>query len=251
MIKTIKLDGKNNYIIDRSSGEILDRFDESRYFELVLTLDDSELNIRKSKITKQFDGQYIVQHNDDRYIIDDGYYNSLIKSGYIVFDNYDSINIDPEDKEFGIDLRNAIIKCIRSVLIKLNIKYNFVDGIGPEVPTLEYSGNKTVFTVDSENKDYTYTFVFDTINNMVNKNQSRKENDLTFYPFKKSMDRYGTIYLSVFCQKNRRIEDNSPRKKYVLPDSIIKELIKELNTDNSYHYVSNQVKRRLVFCKGI
>lgn len=251
MIKTIKLDGKNNYIEDKSTGEILERFDESRYVKVVLTLNDSILTIDSSKITKQFDGQYIVQHNDDRYIIDDGYYNSLIKSGYIVFNQYDTFNIDPEDKEFGIDLRNAIIRTLRQVLIQLNVKYNFVDGYPPEAFTLEYSGNKTIFKVGTNNDDYSYIFVFDTINNMVNKNQSRKENNLTFYPFKKSMDRYGTIYLSVFCQKNRKITDNSPRKKYILPDQIIKEIIKELNKSDQYHYVSNQVKRRLVYCKGI
>lgn len=246
MIKTIKLDGKNNYLVDSNTGEIVYKYDENKDLKLIITLDDSQLTISNQKISRQFDGQIIVQHNNDRYIIDDGYYNTLIKSGYIVFSIYDEINID--DKEFGIELRDTIIKHIRSVLTKIDKKFNFAN---PDADTLEYYGNKTVLKVDSAQGEYSYTFIFDTINNMVNKNQGRKDNGLTFYPFKKSMDRYGTIYLSVFCQKNRHILYNTPRKKYIIPDNIIKELIKELNTDNQFHYVSNQIKRHLVYCKGL
>ena len=251
MIKTIKLDGKDNYLMDNNTGEIVYKYDDDRDLRLVLTLDDSVLNISKQKISRQFDGQIIVQHNDDRYMIDDGYYNILIKSGYIVFNIYDEITVDPDHKDFGITLRDSIIKAVRKVIIELNREYNFVDGKAPSIPKLEYSGNKTTLIVDSENSEYSYMFVFDTINNMVNKNQGRKENDLTFYPFKKTMDRYGTLYLSVFCQKNKHIENNTPRKKYIIPDMIIKELIKKLNENDQYHYVSNQVKRRVVYCKGL
>lgn len=251
MIKTIKLDGKDNYLFDTNTGDIVYQYDDDKDLQLVLTLDDSVLNISKKKISRQFDGQIIVQHNDDRYIIDDGYYNTLIKSGYIVYNAYDEINIDPDFKEHGIVLRDGIIKQLRQVIMEINKEYNFINGAAPTEPTLEYSGNKTTLKIDSENGDFSYTFVFDTINSMVNKNQGRKENDLTFYPFKKSMDRYGTIYLSVFCQKNRHIEDNTPKKKYIVPDSIIKEIIKKLNDVDQYHYVSNQVKRRVVYCKGL
>lgn len=251
MIKTIKLDGKDNYLMDNNTGEIVYKYDENRDLQLVLTLDDSVLNISKQKISRQFDGQIIVQHNNDRYMIDDGYYNTLIKSGYIVFNIYDEITVDPVHKDFGITLRDSIIKAVRRVILELNREYNFVDGKAPSIPKLEYSGNKTTLIVDSENGEYSYMFVIDTINNMVNKNQGRKENDLTFYPFKKTMDRYGTLYLSVFCQKNKHIENNTPRKKYIIPDMIIKELIKRLNENDQYHYVSNQVKRRVVYCKGL
>lgn len=251
MIKTIKLDGKDNYLVDNTTGEVVYRYEEDKDLRLVLTLDDSILNIDKSKISKQFDGQYIVQHNDDRYIINDGYYNTLIKAGYIVFAHYDEMTIDPIHKDFGIQLRDAIIKTIRNTMMDLNRKYNFVDGKAPAIPKLEFSGNRTILQIDSENGDYSYMFVVDTINNMVNKNQGRKENNLTFYPFKKTMDRYGTMYLSVYCQKNKHIEDNSPRKKYIVPDNIIRDLIKRLNEVDSYHYVSNQVQRRVVYCKGL
>ena len=251
MIKTIKLDGKENYLVDNDTGKVVQRYEDDKNLQLVLTLDDSVLNISKSKISRQFDGQLIVQHNDDRYIIDDGYYNTLIKAGYIVFQSYDEMTIDPIHKDFGIQLRDAIMKAIRGVMMDLNKEYNFVEGKAPSIPKLEYSGNKTTLQIDDENGEYSYLFVVDTINNMVNKNQGRKENDLTFYPFKKTMDRYGTMYLSVFCQKNKHIEENSPRKKYVIPDNIIRELIKRLNEVDNYHYVSNQVQRRVVYCKGL
>mgnify|MGYP003293023376 FL=1 len=251
MVKASKLDGKDNYLFDTNTGDIVYRYDDDKDLQLVLTLDDSVLNISKKKISRQFDGQIIVQHNNDRYIIDDGYYNTLIKSGYIVYNMYDEINIDPNFKEHGITLRDGIIKQLRQVIMEINKEYNLIDGFVPEKPTMEISGNKTTLKIDSENGDFSYTFVFDTINSMVSKNQGRKENDLTFYPFKKSMDRYGTIYLSVFCQKKRHVEDNTPKKKYIVPDSIIREIIKKLNEIDQYHYVSNQVKRRVVYCKGL
>ena len=179
MIKTIKLDGKDNYLFDTNTGELVYRYDDNRDLQLVLTLDDSVLNISQKKISRQYDGQIIVQHNNDRYIIDDGYYNALIKSGYIVYNAYDDINIYPDYKEYGITLRDGIIKQLRKVIMEINKEYNFIDGIAPEVPMLEYAGNKTTLKINSTNNDFSYTFVFDTINNMVNKNQGRKENDLT------------------------------------------------------------------------
>lgn len=252
MIKTIKLDGRNNYLLDKETGEIVERYTDNPNLQLVLTLDDSVLNISNKKISRQFDGQIIVQHNDDRYIIDDGYYNTLIKSGYVVFSMYDEITIDFEHKDFGVTLREGIIKQLRSVLLDVNREYNFgPNGEPPVSPTLEYAGNKTTLKIDSENGDFSYIFIFDTINNMVNKNQGRKENDLSFYPFKKCMDRYGTLYLSVFCQKNHKVIDNTPKKKYIVPDTVIRDIIKRLNELDRYHYVSNQVKRRVIYCKNL
>ena len=92
MIKTIKLDGKDNYLFDNNTGEVVYRYDDTKDLQLVLTLDDSVLNITKQKISRQFDGQIIVQHNDDRYMIDDGYYNTLIKCMQVGIFNKDTLN---------------------------------------------------------------------------------------------------------------------------------------------------------------
>lgn len=244
MIKTIKIDGKENYFVNRETDEKELKYDSDKNLQLVLKLDGSTLKVDSEKISKLVDGQIVVQHNNDRYIIDDGYYNTLIKAGYIIFDKYDQFNINPDDKEFGLELRSRIIKSIREILFILNRKYNSAIDTGEIM--LDISGNKTTFKVYTEY--YKYTFIVDTINNMVNKNQDRKENSLPYYPFKKSMDRYGTVYLSVFCEKIKETpETESVRKKYVLPDNIIKEIISELNKTDNYHYNANQVKRKLVF----
>lgn len=244
MIKTVRLDGRKAYFCNKDTGEIIYKYDENnKDLKLVINLEDSVLEINQDKINRQYDGQIIVQHNDDRYIVDDGYNNSLIKAGYIVYSNYDEINIDPMDKEFGISLRDQIIMEIRKVCIECSPEFEF--------DTIDYNGLKTVLHLNDINNDYSYTIIIDTVNNIVNRNQSRKENSLTYYPFMKNMDKYGTMYLSIFCQKNHHIENNTPKKKYIIPDRFIVNLISKLNDISNYHYVSCRVNRRVVYCKGM
>ena len=45
-------------------------------------------------------------------------------------------------------------------------------------------------------RDFAMINANDLKNFIVNKNHIRKDNDLSFYPFDKSMDKYGTIYVS-------------------------------------------------------
>lgn len=248
MIKTVRLDGRRAYFCNKNTGEIIYKYDENnKDLKLVINLDDSVLEINQDKIGRQYDGQIIVQHNDDRYIVDDGYNNTLVKAGYIVYDNYDEINIDasdPEQLKFGLSLREDIYHSILEALGDDNLikDFKYID--------LEYIGHQTVFKIKNDD-DYTYTIIIDTVNNIVNRNQRRKENSLTYYPFAKNMDRYGTMYLSIFCQKNHHIENNTPRKKYIIPDNFIIKLIQKLNEKSKYHYVSCRVNRKVVYCRGM
>lgn len=246
MIKTVKLDGRRAYFYDKNTGEIIYKYDENNEnLKLIIHLEDSALDIDNKIITRQYDGQIIVQFNDDRYIIDDGYNNTLIKAGYIVYDKYDEINIDPIEKEYGLALREKVIQDIRTVL-----QHQETEDLGYKYNDIDYNHSKTTLTIKADD-DYTYTIIIDTVNNIVNRNQSRKENSLTYYPFNKDMDRYGTMYLAIFCQKNHHIENNTPKKKYIISDKFIVNLISELNNITNYHYVSCRVNRRVVYCKGM
>ena len=70
---------------------------------------------------------------------------------------------------------------------------------------------------------------------------------MSFYPFDKSMDKYGTIYVSVFAQKNFKVV-NDP-DKYTLPESAIKDLVFRLGKD--YHFTSLPVKNRIIYWPGL
>lgn len=244
MIKTVKLD-KKNYFKDSLTGNKIYRYDPANNnLSLILTLDDeSILTVDSSQIRQIFGGQVIVQHNNDRYIIDDGYQNVLIKAGYIVFENYD-IEHQP-DKNIGIQLRSKIIDRIRMIADHISVKYNKDCGIN----NMKYNGSETTIYIGTEEDDFSYTIRFDTINNIVNKNQIRKTNSLPFYPFDKEMDKYGTIYVSVFAKKNTRLDAESGNQKYKIADGIIEEIVSLLG--QLFHYISLPIKQKVLFYKGI
>ena len=186
MIFTVKLD-KNNFFLDKITGEVLDRYDpNNENLQLNMKLKDSILKVDFKSIIQEYGGQISVQYLDNKYIIDDGYQDTLIKCGYIVYRNYDNERID--DISVGNFIRDNIIDNIRE---KLQIIEN--DG------SINVTGNETLLTIRNEN--YLYKFRFDTISNIVTKNYKRKDNSLIYYPFDKAMDKYGTIYVSIFAQK--------------------------------------------------
>lgn len=243
MISTVRLDN-NNYIIDKSTGEIIDRYDPAnKNVELHLTLPESILVVDGENIVQEYGGNIIVQYNDDRYIIDDGFANTLIKCGYIVYKDYDvEHKVSPS---VGKTLRNSIIESIRELLPGLAKKYNIKGSDLSKLVTCE--GNESIVYIGNESDHFTYMIKFNTVNFIVNKNHIRKDNSLSFYPFDKSMDKYGTIYLSVFAQKNFN-KFNDP-DKYSIPDAFIRDLVSQLGID--YHYISLPIKSRVIYWNGL
>ena len=243
MIKTIRLDRKDNYLIDSETKLIVDRYDpDNKNLQLVLQLEDSTLRVDSSKIVTEFGNQIAVQHNDNKYIIDDGYQNILTKAGYIVYKNYDDEYI--YDRNQGIKTRDYILKEISKSLY--DIANNYQDIIG-KMDENESSENNIV--IGDKYAPYKVSIVTDTVSSIVTKNQLRKDNSLPFYPFNKTMDKYGTIYISIFTQKNRRMSDEEKNIKYQISDSIIKDLINNLGV--LYHFIPQMIKRRVIKAKGI
>ena len=71
---------------------------------------------------------------------------------------------------------------------------------------------------------------------------------LAYYPFDKNMDKYGTMYVSVFCQRYSTNVDNSA--KFAKSKEIISNVLSELNWNNnkhSYHYVSMENPKRIIY----
>lgn len=234
MVYTVKLD-KNNYFLDKSTGNIVDRYDPTnKNLELILTLPDSILKVDASSIIQEYGGSIAIQHLDNKYIIDDGYQDIMIKCGYIVYKNYDHERINNITK--GLEIRNKLIKDVRDALNKL--------AADKSLYSVFTKGNETIMRIYTNN--YCYKFRFDSISSIVTKNYARKDNGLTYYPFDKSKDKYGTIYVSIFAKKLEASKDNN---KYDTPNNIITELIKLLGLE--YHFVSMPIKGRILFSTDI
>ena len=63
------------------------------------------------------------------------------------------------------------------------------------------------------------------------------------------MDKFGTIYVSIFAEMLRKLSEEEMNIKYQICDSIIKYLLNDLGPD--YHFIPQQVKRRVIKCKNL
>jgi hypothetical protein len=237
MVKIVKLDKHNNYLIDVESNTIVDKYDSTNpNIQLVMKLDDdSILKVDADKIKTEYGNQIVVNYNDDKYIIDDGYQNILIKAGYIVYKDYDVTNIT--DKDEGIKLRDELLSKLDNVI------GNLYDDV-----IIDNSGNSEFsFNITSDNHEY--TIIIETVNSIVSKNQQRKYNSLSFYPFLKSMDKYRTLYISIFARKMNKVTNESDNEKFRRADSIIKDIVNEAGPD--FHYNNQIIKRRVIYQKGL
>jgi hypothetical protein len=240
MIRTIRVDNINNYITDTNTGELIEKFDPNnkKNVKVTLSLPNSKLVINGENIIQSFGGEYIIQHNNDKYILDDGYQTTLLKCGYIVYKNYDKMH----NHDNGIEIRNKIISDIRKILPDIAKNYNISN---PE-DMINNNGMATELFIGSPEDHFNYIIRFDTVKAIVNKNHLRKDNNLPFYPFDKNMDKFGTIYVSIFIRKNNNCSDSN---KYNLPDSIIRDIIRSLGYE--YHYDSLQIRSRILYWANV
>lgn len=242
MVKTVKLDKCENYLIDTATNELLDRYDpNNRNLQLVIKLDNSELIVEADKINIEYGNLITVKFGDTKYIIDDGYQNMLVKSGYIVYKDYDEKNI--MDRNEGLATRDFVMTSVRDTIDDMLRDYNINND---DITRYEYPVANEFCMGD---KFYQYYIVLDTVNSIVNKNQLRKDNSLAFYPFDKRMDKFGTIYVSIFVERVAEDLSEMQENKFTRCDNIIKDLISRLGPN--YHFITQQIKRRVVKAKGL
>lgn len=245
MAKIITI-GENGYFINKSTGEkYLKYIPDDEDLLLVTELKDgSTLNVETSQISIAYGGQLVFNYNNEKYIIDDGYQDLLIRAGYIILDNYNKERV--EDKNEGIIIRNKFLLNISSVMDKI------INSKSSRKVTLETNSIYNQIKVIFEESGYRYTVYIDTVNNVVNKNQNRRKNDLSFYPFDKEMDKYGTMYLSMFAAKISENDDSN--KKYINADNFIMEFMKLLNEsdqDHNYIFEESVIKNKINNFNGI
>lgn len=250
MIKIVKIDLKDNYFVDELTGIIVDKFNpDNKYLNLVTKLeDDSILTVKNEQIIQKYGGQLIFEYKDDKYIIDDGYQNLLIRAGYIVKNKFDISTNFINERSIGIEYRNILFNYIKSEMREFMKEREFSYDIN-------YKENQSIEVIfldsDSDNK---FTIIIETINSVVNKNQQRKLNELPFYPFLKSMDKYCTMYMSIFAKKISSIT-NSDKAKYESAEKFIIDFINRLNknaTDNDqYRFERTIIRKRINYTEGI
>ena len=243
IIKVIKTDNnQDSYFNNKVTGKVQSKYEKDPNLILVTKIDNSIVEIPNYMIEKPYGGQLIVDYSDDeKYIIDDGYQDLLIRAGYIILNNYDVENI--ENKESGYQTRIQFMETVKDTVKKLltenNIQYKI---------TCMNQYIKFVFEISG----YQFTISVDSVNSIVNKNMQRKVNNLPFYPFIKTMDKFGTLYLSIFC---KRINDNIPDdfNRYNQAEKIIIQLLEELNNqdNNDYHFERIIIKKRINNFEGI
>lgn len=237
MTKTIKLDNNTNYLVDKSTNTLVPKYDpNNKDLELVIQLDDSTLIVSADKILTEYGDQVVVRYNDDLFIIDDGYQPTLTKAGYIVFQNYDSeMVLDKFQGQTILDEINRKAEDAIMTIIERTQEYSYIDD---NIQTNSYEFNHNGFK---------YTVRIDSVTKIVSKNQLRKDNSLPFYPFDKRMDKYGTIYCSIFAQKID--PEANLQEKYEVANNFIKNLLVEMGSE--YHFIPQAIKRRIIMAKGL
>lgn len=236
MVKIVKTDRVNNkaYYVDTKTGEILKKYSPCNpNLEFVMELEDgSLLHVDRYKIDVKY-SQPRFFYDGTVYIIIDGYEDILVKSGYLVYKNFDEVI--EMDIDIGIERRKWLIEEVETIFSKLKEKYDFNITRKGEFSQYErFTREGIEFTIGVEN-----------IANLVKYNIARKECALPYYPFIKGMDRYSTLYVSVFA---RRVEEGSDRR-YSISEDLIKDFSRIAESVNEdFHYVPVGVNRSVVKC---
>lgn len=244
MVRIIEINGVDNYFIDRETGQLSTIYEpENENIVFHCKTKDGEVDIEHDSIlTDNICKQRFFQLNNDKYYIYDGQQNILIQAGYIVMNNYDSERIN--DKDQGIKTRKSIIDLLKNVFLmhEFPVELENIPPVkkGNIMKKFEYGG-------------YQYILFINTINGIVNLNQRRKANQLPFYPFEKNMDKYGTLYLSIFCEK---VDDHAANQKdkYKVADELVNKMIAYANDEddlNEYKFIKIYKPSKITFCKSM
>ena len=172
--------------------------------------DGSLLEIPIEKCVKLTGGYYKTEYDGEEYIFDDGNRYESVLLGYLVYHNYDTESIS--DREEGLELRNRLYDEIVN-------KYRI------------YTNTKEIVKDDLD-----FVLCIDKIGSIVTKNQNRKEEGKKVFPYIKSMDKYGTFYVSIFSNSRDEI------KTKLCSSSIIHDMIDILGPDD-WKFVSKEYSR--------
>ena len=242
----INLDKFSDNFISDINGNRVSMLDLSNK-NLVIHLGDKRYGV--SSVRNLYGGLPFIEDNGDRVYLNDGYNDILIRSGYIVLDDYDERQID--NTQFGKFTRKFIMDSIKRAVGEVLDKGAAFSGAldnddRPECVIARFQDGISNIQM------YDYTAKFFTIDKIVRLNESRKINNLPYYSFLRNMDRYGCIYFMCFAKlKYEYTEEMASIMTKNSPTSVsslfVSKLIEEMNYnsgDNTYHFVPLSNKPR-------
>lgn len=242
MIKVIKLnDNDKNYMFDPKTNKVIEKYAPNSRFILKVQLDDgSELEVDSEQVHQNCGGQIYFIYADDKYIVDDGYRNTLIRCGYIIADNYDKLYI--HDRDIGLSVRSKLLEDINLAVLD-------IDFITKYKPIIKVNINRVI--VKFTKSGYNFTVIFDTVNGLVSKNLHRKGSGRPFYPFRRDVDKYGSLYMSIFCEKKHKFANKD--KEFIIAEDFISYFISIINRIGRfmYHYGPVYIHRRVIYVDGL
>lgn len=214
--------GTDVYFVNKDGSKpACQKFDGKH--KLLVQFDDSTLEVPEEKISEGYGNIISFQYNDTNYIVDDGYRNSLVRSGYFI------------SKDYGVNksrLTLPVQKC-EQINRDLIAELKYVLENDYEVHTFGYKITVNLFSISQ----------------LVNCNQRRKHNNLAFYPFESKLDKWMNIYYAVYLERE---EVRSARKDALdEADKIIGKLQKYWELKDKGNYVLPMIiKKKVVFLEG-
>ena len=217
---------KQSYFYDNNTNRVLYGYSpNNKNCTLKLLYDTTPRLFGVDEIKTDRSGDLYVNINNEKFIIDDGWRSELVRSGYIVYKNYDQEMI--VDNNEGLKVKNMNRDNLINAFSQAHINAQEIAPFRFKFTTLK--------------DEFDYIFYIDSLSAIVNKNQSRKLNNLPFYPFIRNMDKYGCVYISVFA-KRRHQSDNNPSMNFI--DGMIARIIKLLGDD--YKFTPNNIGTRIL-----
>lgn len=136
-----------------------------------------KIRIPMDKISIQVGGQIIFKHNNDKYIIDDGYRNKLIMAGYMKLNT----DLDPVD---NTELKSALMEAFSTLRFS------------------NMSVSSSMITIDNHiSGGYNIHLEIEPINKMVDRNIARCELNLPMYPTERGYNKNTSLYFRIYGQK--------------------------------------------------
>lgn len=186
MTKSIKLNDDNFFCDSVSKTRVNYRDDDSIEFRCKLP-DKSVIYVPNSNIVNMS-----FKFQNQVYQIDVGQNERLTTCGYLIKGEYNHLRINDQDQ--GIKDRTALLQRIEDALSVLQTIWGD--------PNISVERKNNVISLKFSENESSYSFYFDTVSSIVTYNQERKMERLPFYPFDKGVDKYESIYLSVFADSD-------------------------------------------------
>lgn len=238
---------------DLTNPEIVERFDPNDRKINLYYFEEGEyflqgMNILHDDIHIDISGNIYFEVGDTKYIIDDGYRNLLVRCGYIVYKNYDKeyFIMDALSRPEIDRMQGNMINHIIMTLDKINHEDNnfrFIDHFKSD--PVYYDVDDITLDFEDLNSDWIFTVNFSSVTNLVKTNEKRKINHQPFYPYLKSMDKYGTVYVCIYAlRKKSNAQDKS---KYKYADDILRKMMYHMVSIDDYKYTFLDIKKRIIF----